>query len=206
MITMYVTVDTDGNITRYSNIRGTGIEVIQDDPVIDMSKMPGYEVVYDEVNLRHLVFNEEKYNTYLAREAEKEAFKEATVKLEEMAKEQILPNLSDEDAYDLMILFPSFDIGVEYKAGDRIVFKDEFYKVVTDHISQEDWEPDKTPSVYVKIGNPTEEYPEFIKPTGAHDTYNTGDKVTFEGKKYISTMDNNAYSPTEYPAGWELVE
>ena len=32
-----------------------------------------------------------------------------------------------------------------------------------------------------------------------------GDKITFEGNKYVSTMDNNVYSPTEYPQGWELI-
>ena len=37
MIKVYVLTDNNGNITRYSTIMGTGTEVIQDDPVIDMS-------------------------------------------------------------------------------------------------------------------------------------------------------------------------
>ena len=47
---------------------------------------------------------------------------------------------------------------------------------------------------------------EFVQPTGAHDTYNTGDLVTFEGAVYRSLVDNNAYSPTAYAPNWELVE
>lgn len=39
--------------------------------------------------------------------------------------------------------------------------------------------------------------------TGAHDAYKRGDKVTFEGKHYISLIDANVYSPTAYPAGWQ---
>ncbi len=48
--------------------------------------------------------------------------------------------------------------------------------------------------------------PEFVQPTGAHDAYAKGDKVRFGGKVYESNMDNNVYSPADYPAGWTLVE
>ena len=52
---------------------------------------------------------------------------------------------------------------------------------------------------------PTEEYPEYKQPTGAHDAYKIGDKITFEGNKYVCQMDNCVWSPTEYPAGWKKV-
>lgn len=53
---------------------------------------------------------------------------------------------------------------------------------------------------------PGEEYPEYVPPTGAHDAYNTGDKVTYKGKKYICKMDGCVWDPETYPQGWELVE
>ena len=52
---------------------------------------------------------------------------------------------------------------------------------------------------------PTEEYPEYKQPTGAHDAYKIGDKITFEGNKYVCQMDNCVWSPTEYPTGWKKV-
>lgn len=52
---------------------------------------------------------------------------------------------------------------------------------------------------------PAETIPEFVQPTGAHDAYKKGDKVKFEGKIYQSLIDNNAYSPSEYPAGWKEI-
>lgn len=52
---------------------------------------------------------------------------------------------------------------------------------------------------------PTEEYPEYIQPTGAHDAYNTGDKITYNGKKYVCKMDGCVWNPDTYPAGWEEV-
>lgn len=50
-----------------------------------------------------------------------------------------------------------------------------------------------------------EEYPEFVQPTGAHDAYNTGDKITYNGKKYVCKMDGCVWNPDTYPAGWEEV-
>ena len=52
---------------------------------------------------------------------------------------------------------------------------------------------------------PVEEYPEYVQPTGAHNAYQTGDKVTYNGKKYICKMNNCVWSPDIYPAGWEEV-
>lgn len=50
-----------------------------------------------------------------------------------------------------------------------------------------------------------EEVQEFIQPTGAHDAYNTNDKVLFEGEIYQSLIDNNVWSPAVYPNGWEKI-
>ncbi len=50
-----------------------------------------------------------------------------------------------------------------------------------------------------------EEYPLFVKPNGAHDCYNEGSKMTFNGKKYICLIDGCVWSPEEYPAGWKEV-
>lgn len=52
---------------------------------------------------------------------------------------------------------------------------------------------------------PTDNIKEFVQPTGAHDSYAKGDKVRFNGKVYESLIDNNAYSPSEYPAGWKEI-
>ena len=51
----------------------------------------------------------------------------------------------------------------------------------------------------------TEEYPEYKQPTGAHDAYKIGDKITFEGDRYICKLDNCVWSPAEYPVGWDNV-
>lgn len=53
------------------------------------------------------------------------------------------------------------------------------------------------------------EYPEYKQPTGSHDAYYKGDKVTFKGKKYICIAPDDyavVWNPEEYPAYWQLVE
>ena len=205
MIKVYVSTDNNGNITRYSTITGTGAEVIQDNPVIDMSKLIGYKVITGDDYNQHLVFDEEKYNNYIKEENRKEQIESATEELKVLAKEQLLPVLSDEQAYTLRVLFPAFEIDKSYEVGERIIYEDKFYKVIMAHTSQADWTPDVAVSLFVEIPNPSVEYPEFKKPINAETAYMTGDKITFEGNKYISIMDNNVYSPTEYPQGWKLV-
>lgn len=52
---------------------------------------------------------------------------------------------------------------------------------------------------------PVEEYPEYVQPGGAYNAYHVGDKITYNGKKYICKLDNCVWSPDAYPAGWEEV-
>lgn len=47
-------------------------------------------------------------------------------------------------------------------------------------------------------------YPEWVRPLGAHDCYNIGNIVNFNEKLYISKINNNVWSPIEYPQGWEI--
>ena len=65
------------------------------------------------------------------------------------------------------------------------------------------WEPGT--SAWRELASDPDVAPEWIQPTGSHDAYDTGDRVTFEGAEYVSKIDGNTWSPTAYPAGWELV-
>ena len=110
-------------------------------------------------------------------------------------------SLTDEDALQAVELFPQWITGRAYAVDERLQYKNVLYRVVQAHTSQADWTPDITPALFVVVS--LDEWPEFIQPTGSHDAYNKGDKVTFEGKHYISLIDGNVYSPAAYPAGWQ---
>lgn len=53
---------------------------------------------------------------------------------------------------------------------------------------------------------PTEEYPEYKQPTGAHDAYKTGDKITYNEKHYECIFNGCVWNPDDYPQGWKEVE
>ena len=125
--------------------------------------------------------------------AEAEAIVAALVKLRESA--------TDEQALSVPVLYPAWRSGVNYVAGQRVLHGGTLYKCVQAHTSQADWTPDATPALWVVVS--IDEYPEWVQPTGAHDAYNTGDKVSYNGKHYISTIDANTYAPDVY--GWEVM-
>lgn len=113
----------------------------------------------------------------------------------------------DKQAYDIQDIYDDWGIGIFYKKNQYVIYHTILYKVLSDHISQRDWKPDKTHSLYAKVLiDPTgETIPEWVQPDSTN-AYMTGDKVNYEGYVYESTIDNNVWSPAEYPAGWKLVE
>ena len=105
-----------------------------------------------------------------------------------------------------------------YNIGDIVSYKDKLYKSI---INANVWAPDVYPAGWEEYTEstgggdsgttepetpPAETILDFVQPTGAHDAYKKGDKVKFEGKIYQSLIDNNSYSPSAYPAGWQEVE
>jgi len=77
------------------------------------------------------------------------------------------------------------------------------YRCVQAHQTQTDWTPDATPALWaVVVEEPTEPQP-WVQPTGAHDAYNTGDRVTYGGFTWESTIDANVWAPGVY--GWVKV-
>lgn len=106
--------------------------------------------------------------------------------------------LTDEEAETVTALFPDWEDGKAYVVGDRVKYNDLLYRCVQAHTSQADWTPDVVPALWVRTS--TEEWPEWIQPTGAHDAYNQGDKVSHNEKHWISDINANVYEPGVY--GW----
>lgn len=53
-----------------------------------------------------------------------------------------------------------------------------------------------------------EEYPAYVQPTGAHDAYHKGNKVTFNGKRYTCVAPDGVavvWDPDTYPDYWQEV-
>ena len=114
--------------------------------------------------------------------------------------EQLAVTLDDETALTGVELFPAWAVGKAYAVGDRAQYNGTLYKCVQAHTSQADWMPSATPALWKTVS--VDEYPEWVQPTGAHDAYNIGDKVTYNGQHYVCTSNANVYAPDVY--GWQL--
>ena len=110
-------------------------------------------------------------------------------------------SLPDDYAFQVPALFDEWVAGATYIAGDRVRFMGDLYKVLQGHVSQEDWNPGVTPSLYIKIlpgqeGNePEEGYGEWVQP-GSTNGYALGDRVMHNGKIWESIFDgSNVWEP-----------
>lgn len=118
--------------------------------------------------------------------------------------EDLAITMTDEEGLEYVDLFVNWVTGTVYAVGDRVKFGDTLYKCVQAHTSQDDWTPDLTPALWVRVT--VEEWPEWVQPIGAQDAYMTGDKVTHNEKHWVSLIDNNVWEPSESaPTLWQEV-
>ena len=116
--------------------------------------------------------------------------------------------MDDETAVDFPALFPMWSPDeVDYESGDRVRFEGTLYKVLQNHTSQASWTPTNSPSLFAEIlpGQGGTEIGEWQQPDSTNP-YMTGDRVIFNGVTYESIIDNNVWSPADYPGGWREVE
>ena len=114
--------------------------------------------------------------------------------------EQASVALPDADALDAVELFPVWKVDHDYSVGDRVQDESTLYKCLQAHTSQSSWKPADAPSLWVRVDDPSIEWPEWVQPTGSTDAYAKGAKVSHNGKHYISDVDSNVWEPSVY--GW----
>lgn len=132
-------------------------------------------------------------------------FLEMARKIRQMILDQA-QTMSDEEAIDVPFAYPRWKSGVEYDTGERVRYGEDLYKVLQAHTSQDDWTPDNAPSLFAQIlpgqEGSDEEIGEWVQP-GSTNPYMKGDKVTHNGKTWVSVIDNNVWEPGVY--GWEEI-
>lgn len=117
--------------------------------------------------------------------------------------ERTATTLSDTDALTAVELFPKWTIK-QYEVGDRVRYNETLYKCLIAHTAQETWKPDVSPSLWVKVDDPSIEWPDWVQPTGSTDAYAKGAKVSHNDRHWISDVDNNVWEPGVY--GWTEAE
>lgn len=126
---------------------------------------------------------------------EAKAFINSIVKLRGLA--------TDEMSLQVPNLYPTWKENVEYAVGDRILHNEILYKVITAHTSQADWTPDVAPGLFAKVLIPDVDVIPEWEQSDSTNPYMTGDKVTHNGKTWVSIVDNNVWEPGAY--GWDEI-
>lgn len=131
--------------------------------------------------------------------SEKELMEVASIVFVQMAQDG---TLDDTTVSEHPSIFSSWDENWTGKAGTILMDEGKLYRSIHDvTTTAQNTKPSQTPSMWTRIGNPGEEYPEWIQPIGAHDAYSLGDKVSHNDKHWISTYDSNVWEPGVF--GWE---
>ncbi len=131
--------------------------------------------------------------------------------IQDKLKKQIVDEFQGiEDESELLensFMFPFWEVGIpveanqKYQAFDGLELK--LYRVVQAHTTQEGWEPPITPALFARVALPDEILP-WVQPTGAHDSYQLGDRVTHNGQTWESTHNGaNSWEPGVY--GWKEI-
>ena len=113
-------------------------------------------------------------------------------------------SLTEAEAVAATCLYPKWNgNGIAYAKGQRVQDDGILYTVLQAHTSQPDWKPADAPSLFAKvlIPDPTV-IPEWEQPESTNP-YAKGDKVTHNGKTWVSDIDGNVWEPGVY--GWTEV-
>jgi len=94
-------------------------------------------------------------------------------------------------------------VGVWYAEGTIITRNGVNFVAVQGHFSQAIWLPEDIPALWERM---REQYAEWIRPTGVHDAYRTGDRFIFNGVVFEVVVDFMVHSPDEFAAGFIVIE
>lgn len=114
--------------------------------------------------------------------------------------EQQATTLTDEQALEVPEMFAKWEPRA-YAKDERVRYDGKLYRCIQAHDANETWNPADAVSLWALVIN--EGIPEWVQPDSTNP-YMTGDKVTYQGRTWVSVIDNNVWAPDVY--GWEVVE
>lgn len=112
----------------------------------------------------------------------------------------ILQTIPVETLYHISFLLPEWTPEKVYNSGDKVFYKNRIYEA-TDTV---EITPPDFSSAFKKIEPPQDLIEEWDN--SYSKTYRKGDKVKIGTHIYTSLIDDNIWSPLDFPAAWQLID
>lgn len=111
--------------------------------------------------------------------------------------------VDDTTALRMVEFYPEWAAGVTYTAAYKVQRSGNLWRCLQNHTSQDGWEPESAPSLWAKVLIPDETVVQEWEQPDSTNPYRAGDKVSHNGKTWVSDIDNNVWEPGVY--GWSEV-
>ena len=199
---MYVSLDEEGRIgatTEYEEY-AEGMEEFTFPDDFDFTKQNEYRIQNGElVHVNPKPPSEEELS-YSAQSLQREQ----EINVARLMVAKMITTLSDEEAESVSQFIPEWTVGESYAEDSIVRYRGSLYRLLKSMTAVAQYPPDVDTSTYKRIGEPNEDgiYP-WSQPLGATDAYMKGEKVTYDGKTWVSDIDNNVWAPGVY--GWSEV-
>lgn len=203
---IYVMLDDNGRICATTDQKEYAEGFIEFDlpEDFDFNHQEDYKIQNGELiySPKPITDEEKKVNEEIERQKQ---FQMATI----MFVNESTPDLTDEQALSIPLLFDEWTVGKEYKKDYIIRHNGELYRIGQDHTSQEQWEPgaEGTTALYSHITIAEEGYEVWKAWDGVSGMYAEGQIVEDpdDGQLYKSKIPNNVWGPpSQQPMYWEL--
>ena len=114
--------------------------------------------------------------------------------------DEMLNTLDENKVYSVLCLMHEWQPNKQYKAGDRVFYQNSAYQVIENISSNES--PKDDIQHFTMIQKPSN----LINTWAEEDTpYNAVERVKIGEHIYENLIDNNIWSPRDFPAGWQLI-
>ena len=158
------------------------------------------------VNGQYVEYNEAELEAMQVENARYELLEKSRPMTEMEVLSMLIPQqintltVDDNTALRMVEFYPEWATDTAYTAGYKVQRGGKLWRCLQAHTSQTGWEPNNAPSLWAKVLIPDENViPEWEQPDSTNP-YMTGDKVTHNGKTWVSEVDNNVWEPGVY--GW----
>ena len=113
--------------------------------------------------------------------------------------EKALNLLDKNEVYYVKFLFPLLDLNREYQIGERFQYNDKIYETKQVALGNDFLKENSNSFEEIKYSK------DFLEEWSSNKIYSQGDRINYGEHTYESLINNNNWSPQDFPMSWKLI-